>query len=266
VMVPTMIAMQFEHPDFDAKRMQSLRVLTYGASPMPGALLDRLLGLFPDLDVYQGYGMTESSAVLTSLGPEEHRAGGDLLRSAGRPVPGVVLSIQDGEGNALPSGETGEVCARAGNFMREYWKRPKETAEAFRGGWYHTGDAGYLDEHGYLYLVDRVKDIIVTDGENVYSAEVENALASHPAVAEVAVIGIPHDVWGESVHAIVVLKADAAATEDELVAYARERIAGYKVPKSVEFRTEPLPLSGALKVLKRELRAPYWEGKERSVH
>jgi long-chain acyl-CoA synthetase len=266
VMVPTMIAMLLAHPDFDPERMRSLEVLTYGASPMPGALLHRLLGMFPDLDVYQGYGMTESSAVLTSLGPEEHRAGGDVLRSAGRPVPGVVLSIQDGEGNTVPPGETGEVCARAGNFMREYWKRPKETADAFRGGWYHTGDAGYLDERGYLFLVDRVKDMIVTGGENVYSAEVENALASHPAVAEVAVLGIPHDVWGEAVHAIVVFKPDAAASEDELVAHARERIAGFKVPKSIEFRTEPLPLSGALKVLKRELRAPYWEGKERSVH
>jgi long-chain acyl-CoA synthetase len=265
VMVPTMIAMLLAHPDFDPQRMRSLQVLTYGASPMPGALLERLLALFPDLDVYQGYGMTECCAVLTSLGPDEHRAGGDLLRSAGRPVPGVVLSIQDGEGNELPHGETGEVCARAGNLMREYWKRPKETAEAFRGGMYHTGDAGYLDERGYLFLVDRVKDMIVTGGENVYSAEVENALASHPAVAEVAVIGIPHDVWGEAVHAIVVLKPDAAATEDELVAHVRERIAGYKVPKSIDFRTEPLPLSGALKVLKRELRAPYWEGKDRSV-
>jgi long-chain acyl-CoA synthetase len=233
---------------------------------MPRALLDRLVELFPDLDVYQGYGMTESSAVLTSLGPDDHRAGGDLLRSAGRPLAGVVLSIQDGEGNALPAGETGEVCARAGNFMREYWKRPKETADAFRGGWYHTGDAGYLDAQGYLYLVDRVKDMIVTGGENVYSVEVENALASHPAVSEVAVIGIPHDVWGEAVHAVVVLNADATATEDELQAHARERIAAFKVPKSLEFRTEPLPLSGALKVLKRDLRAPYWGDNERSVH
>jgi long-chain acyl-CoA synthetase len=266
VMVPTMIAMLLAHPDFETERMRSLEVLTYGASPMPRALLDRLLELFPDLDVYQGYGMTESSAVLTALGPDDHRAGGDLLRSAGRPLAGIVLSIQDGEGNALPPGETGEVCARAGNFMREYWKRPKETADAFRGGWYHTGDAGYLDARGYLYLVDRVKDMIVTGGENVYSVEVENALASHPAVSEVAVIGIPHDVWGEAVHAVVVLNADATATEDELQAHARERIAAFKVPKSLEFRTEPLPLSGALKVLKRDLRAPYWGDKERSVH
>ena len=266
VMVPTMIAMLLAHPDFEPERMRSLEVLTYGASPMPGALLDRLLELFPDLDVYQGYGMTESSAVLTSLTPEDHRAGGERLRSAGRPLAGVVLSIRDGDGNAVPTGDTGEVCARAGNFMREYWKRPDETAEAFRGGWYHTGDAGYLDERGYLYLVDRVKDMIVTGGENVYSAEVENALASHPAVAEVAVIGIPHDVWGEAVHAIVVLKANAVATAEDLIAHARERIAGFKVPKSVAFRNDPLPLSGALKVLKRDLRAPYWEGKERGVH
>ena len=266
VMVPTMIAMLLAHPDFERERMRSLDVLTYGASPMPPALLEQVLDLFPDLDVYQGYGMTESSAVLTSLTPEDHRAGSDLLRSAGRPLSGVVLSIQDGEGNVLPPGKTGEVCARSGNFMVEYWKRPDETAEAFRGGWYHTGDAGYLDSRGYLYLVDRVKDMIVTGGENVYSVEVENALSSHPAVAEVAVIGIPHDVWGEAVHAIVVLKANAVATAEELIAHTRERIAGFKVPKSVAFRSEPLPLSGALKVLKRDLRAPYWEGKERSVH
>jgi long-chain acyl-CoA synthetase len=266
VMVPTMIAMLLAHPDFERERMRSLEVLTYGASPMPGALLARVLEMFPDLDVYQGYGMTESSAVLTSLTPDDHRVGGDLLRSAGRPLAGVVLNIQDTEGKTLPPGETGEVCAKAGNFMREYWKRPEETAEAFRGGWYHTGDAGYLDERGYLFLVDRVKDMIVTGGENVYSVEVENALASHPAVAEVAVIGIPHDVWGEAVHAIVVLKDNVVATAEELIEHARERIAGFKVPKSVAFRDEPLPLSGALKVLKRELRAPYWDGKERGVH
>jgi long-chain acyl-CoA synthetase len=266
VMVPTMIGMLLDHPEFAPDRMASLERLTYGASPMPGALLERLLDLFPDLDVYQGYGMTECSAVLTSLGPEEHRLGGELLGSAGRPVPGVMLSIQDPAGRSLPRGETREVCARAGNFMHEYWKRPDETAEVFREGWYHTGDAGYLDEDGYLYLVDRVKDMVVTGGENVYSVEVENALATHPAVAQVAVIGIPNDRWGEAVHAIVVLKPDVAATGDDLKAHARERIAGYKLPKSIEFRAEPLPLSGALKVLKRELRAPYWEGRERAVH
>jgi long-chain acyl-CoA synthetase len=233
---------------------------------MPGPLLDTVLSMFPDMDIYQGYGMTENCGVLCALGPAEHRVGGDVLRSAGRPVPGSIVTIQDPDGNVLPPGETGEVCAKAGNYMREYWNRPDETRDAFRGGWYHTGDAGYMDAAGYVYLVDRVKDMIVTGGENVYSAEVENAVASHPAVAQVAVIGIPSEQWGEAVHAIVVLKPDAQATEDEIKAHCRELIAGFKVPKSVEFRTEPLPLSGALKVLKRELRAPYWEGRDRTVN
>ncbi len=265
VMVPTMIGMLLNHPDFKPERMTSLKTLTYGASPMPMSLLEQLLELFPDLDIYQGYGMTECSAVLTSLGPEEHRRGGDPLRSAGRPLTGVVLTIQDVDGNAVPPGETGEVCARAGNFMTEYWKRPKETQEAFRGGWYHTGDAGYLDENGYLFLVDRVKDMIVTGGENVYSAEVESAIASHPAVEQVAVIGVPDAKWGEAVLAVVVAREGAAISEDDLKEHCRDLIAGYKVPKTFDFRDEPLPLSGAMKVLKRELRAPYWEGKERAV-
>ncbi len=266
VMVPTMIAMMLNHPEFRAERLASLQMLTYGASPMPGALLDRLLTLFPSIDIYQGYGMTESAAVLTALGPDEHRAGGERLRSAGRAVVGVVLSIQDPIGRILPPGETGEVCARAGNFMREYWNKPEATADAFRDGWYHSGDAGYLDRDGYLFLVDRVKDMIVTGGENVYSVEVENAIASHPDVAQVAVIGVPSELWGEAVHAIVVPRDGATVTEADIIAHAREWIAGYKVPKSVEFRTEPLPLSGAMKVLKRELRAPYWEGHDRAVN
>jgi len=266
VMVPTMIGMVLSHPEFRPERLQSLRILTYGASPMPTTLLESLLSLLPDLEVYQGYGMTESSAVLTALGPDEHRTGGELLRSAGRAVTGVSLSIQDPDGNVLPPRETGELCARAGNFMREYWKQPEATAEAFRGGWYHSGDAGYLDERGYLFLVDRVKDMIVTGGENVYSVEVENAIATHPDVAQVAVIGIPSDKWGEAVHAIVVLRPGAEVSADEIIEHARASIAGYKIPKSVEFRSESLPLSGAMKVLKRELRAPYWEGHDRAVN
>lgn len=265
VMVPTMIGMVLNHPEFRPERLASLEVLTYGASPMPTALLERLLDLYPDLDIYQGYGMTEASAVLTVLGPEEHRRGGDLLRSAGRPVPGVVLSIRDEAGAPTARGETGEVCARGGNFMREYWNKADATEEVFRDGWYHTGDAGYLDDEGYLFLVDRVKDMIVTGGENVYSVEVENALATHPAVEQVAVIGIPSEQWGEAVHAIVVVVEGVEVSEDELVAHAKASIAGYKVPKSVELRTEPLPLSGAMKVLKRDLRKPYWEGEGRSV-
>lgn len=266
VMVPTMIAMVLNHPEFRPERLHSLRLLTYGASPMPAATLDRLMELYPDLEISQGYGMTECSSVLTFLRAEDHRAGGDRLRSAGRPVPGVVLSIQDPDGNLLPSGQAGEVCARAGNFMREYWNKPEATEEVFAEGWYHTGDAGYLDDRGYLFLVDRVKDMIVTGGENVYSAEVENAISTHAAVLQVAVIGIPHDTWGETVHAIVVLKPGAEATEADIIEHARQSIAGYKLPKSVEFRTDPLPLSGAMKVLKKDLRAPYWEGQGRSVN
>ncbi len=265
VMVPTMIGMMLNHPDFKPERIASLHKLTYGASPMPTAMLEQLLKMFPDLEISQGYGMTESSSVLTFLHAAEHRMGGEVLKSAGRPVAGVVLSIQDDEGNELPSGETGEVCARAGNFMIEYWKRPDETKEAFRGGWYHTGDMGYLDDKGYLFLVDRVKDMIVTGGENVYSVEVENAIAKHPDVGQVAVIGVPSDQWGEAVHAIVVPQEGASIAEEDLIAHTREWIAGYKVPKSIEFRTEPLPLSGALKVLKKDLREPYWEGRDRKV-
>jgi long-chain acyl-CoA synthetase len=266
VMVPTMIGLMMMHPEYDPKRLQSLEVLTYGASPMPQAILERVLSDFPEVAIYQGYGMTEASAVLTVLGPKEHRQGGAVLRSAGRAVPGVSLSIQDEDGRVLPTGQAGEVCARAGNFMREYWNKPEATAEAFRGGWYHSGDAGYLDENGYLFLVDRVKDMIVTGGENVYSTEVENAIATHPAVAQVAVIGIPHDVWGEAVHAIVVPREGHDVDEAAIIDHARDLIAGYKLPKTVEFRAEPLPLSGAMKVLKKDLRAPYWEGHGRAVN
>lgn len=197
VMVPTMIGLCMAHEDYRPERLATLDHLIYGASPMPAAMLERLTNDIPDVDLSQGYGMTECSSLLTVLSPDDHRKGGDLARSAGRPVIGVSLSIQDEDGNILPSGEIGEVCARGGNFMTEYWNKPEATAEVFEGGWYHTGDAGYLDEQGYLFLVDRVKDMIVTGGENVYSAEVESALSTHTGVAQVAVIGIPHDVWGE---------------------------------------------------------------------
>jgi long-chain acyl-CoA synthetase len=257
--------MMLDHEAYRPERLRSLKSLVYGASPMSVALLDRLLADIPEVDVYQGYGMTECCGLLTILGPEEHRRGGEMLKSAGRPVTGSAVCIQDTKGNAVPVGEVGEVCAQGGNFMRRYWNRDEETASAFAGGWYHTGDAGKLDEQGYLYLVDRVKDMIVTGGENVYSAEVENSIASHPAVAQVAVIGIPSDRWGEAVHAIVVVHANQHVTEQDLQDWSRDRIAGYKVPKSIEFRAEPLPLSGAMKVLKRELRAQFWEGKDRAV-
>lgn len=258
-LVPTMIAMTLNHPDFEPERFATVRTIGYGASPMPTAVLDQVMARLPHVSLSQTYGMTEAAAVVTCLTAADHRRGGSILRSAGRALPGVALSIRDAEGQPVPSGEVGEVWVKAGSFMVGYHDRPEETAAALAGGWYHSGDAGYLDDEGYLFLVDRTKDMIISGGENVYSTEVENALSTHPAVLQVAVIGIPSERWGEQVHAVVVLRPGHAATEDELIAHARTSIAGYKAPKSVEFRTEPLPLSGAMKVLKRELRAPYWD-------
>ena len=266
IMVPTMIAMMFAHEAYAPERFRSMLRMTYGASPMPRPVLTRLLAEQPQIDLYQGYGMTESAALVSVLRPEDHARGDHVLQSAGRPVPGTVVSIQSEDGTELGVGEVGEVCVRGGQFMREYWRKPEETEEAFRGGWYHSGDAGRLDEEGYLYLVDRTKDMIVTGGENVYSTEVEQAVAAHPAVAQVAVIGVPDDVWGEAVHAIVVLHPGQTVTQEELVEHTKGLIGGYKVPKDITFRTEPLPLSGAMKVLKRELRAPYWAGSDRAVN
>jgi acyl-CoA synthetase (AMP-forming)/AMP-acid ligase II len=265
IMVPTMLAMTFAHPEYRPERLSTFLRLTYGASPMPRPVLDRLRADLPHVQLYQGYGMTESAALVSVLLPEDH-AREDKLGSAGRPVNGTVVTVQDEHGTVLPPGQVGEVCLRGGQFMTEYWRRPEETEAAFRDGWYHSGDAGYLDDEGFLFLVDRTKDMIVTGGENVYSTEVEQALASHPAVAQVAVIGVPDEVWGEAVHAVVVLRPGASATADELIEHARGQIAGYKVPKAVTFRDEPLPLSGAMKVLKRELRAPFWQGRERAVN
>ena len=265
VLVPTMISMLLNHDGFRPDRLASLKRIVYGASPMPSALLERLLGALPGTEIIQGYGMTEGCTILTVLDDEQHRSGA-RAGSAGRPLPGVELSAQSPEGTVLGPGEVGEICARGGNFMVEYLNKPEETADALRGGWYHSGDMGYLDEEGYLFLVDRAKDMIISGGENVYSVEVENALSSHPAVAQVAVIGIPDERWGEAVHAVVVLRPGAEATAEELIAHSRSLIAGYKCPRSVEFRAEALPLSAAMKVLKRELRAPYWQNMDRAIN
>ncbi len=265
LMVPTMIGLCMASENYRPERLASIRQLIYGASPMPEAILTRLQQELPELSLVQGYGMTEACSTVTLLLPEDHRPGSDKLRSVGKPAMGIHVSTQDDAGNELPRGEIGEVCVRGGQIMQEYWNKEEATAEALRGGWYHTGDAGYIDNDGYLFLVDRVKDMIVTGGENVYSAEVESAISTHPAVEQVAVIGIPDPNWGEAVHAIVVRRAGADPTADEIQAHARESIAGYKVPKSVDFRDEPLPLSGAMKVLKRDLRAPYWEGHDKKI-
>jgi acyl-CoA synthetase (AMP-forming)/AMP-acid ligase II len=265
LMVPTMIGMCLACEGYRPERMAALERLVYGASPMPEAILTQLQSDLPDLQLIQGYGMTEACSTVTLLLAEDHKPGSPLLRSVGKPPLGIQISAQDEDGNVLPRGEIGEVCVKGGQLMREYWNKPDATAEVFAGGWYHTGDAGYIDDDGYLFLVDRVKDMIVTGGENVYSAEVESAISTHEAVAQVAVIGIPDDRWGEAVHAIVVPHPGVEVTVDAIISHARDSIAGYKVPKSVDFRSDPLPLSGAMKVLKRDLRAPYWEGRDKRI-
>jgi len=264
-LVPTMIAMILQHPAFRQERLRSLKRLMYGASPIQAGLLQQLLELFPELEIVQTYGMTEGAAVLTCLTPEDHCRGGEILKSAGRCLPGTEVSIQDEKGNLLPPHEVGEVCARSGSIMLSYHNRPEETAAVMQKGWYRTGDMGYLDENHYLFLVDRSKDMIVSGGENIYSAEVESALSTYPVIAQVAVIGIPDERWGEVVHAIIYLIPGKSATEEAILEHARQHIAGFKVPKSVTFRDEPLPLSGAMKVLKRELRVPFWKGRERNI-
>jgi len=245
--------------------VSSLRRLHYGGSPMPPAVVRRARRLLPHCTFSQGYGQTETSPNVSILGPEYHRGEvTDKLESAGRPVFAVEVKIV-GEVGELPAGEVGEIVVRGPNVMKGYWNQPGETAHALRGGWLHTGDAGFLDERGFLYIVDRVKDMIVSGGENVYSAEVESVLYGHPAVAMCAVIGVPDETWGERVHAVVVPKEGRRPSEEELVAFVRASIAGYKVPRSVEVR-DHLPMTGTGKVLKGALRAPFWEGRARRVN
>jgi len=265
LLVPTMVNMLVHHPKIASFDLSSLRGLVYGASPMPEAVIRRAMEVVPHVRFYQAYGQTEAAPALTVNGPEHHDPDGPYLRAAGVAVPGVELAIHDEHGDEVPRGTVGEVCARGENVMLGYWNLEAETRETLRDGWLHTGDGGFMDEHGVLTIVDRVKDMIISGGENVYSAEVESAIHQHPAVAECAVIGIPHEKWGEQVHAIVRLHEPGAVDEDGLIAHCKRLIAGYKCPRSVEFREAPLPLSGAGKVLKKELRAPYWKDRDRAV-
>ncbi len=264
LIVPTMIRMVLDDPSYTPERMANLQRITYGGSPMPLGVLRRMIDEWEGCEIVQGFGMTEGLP-FTFLTDEDHRAGGERLKSAGRVIPNVDISIQDPDGNVLAQGEVGEICTRAGHQLHGYWNRPEQNAESFGRGWFRTGDMGYLDPENYLFLVDRAKDMIISGGENVYTAEVESAISTHDAVLDVAVIGIPSEQWGEAVHAVVVVADGADVTEDDIIAHARDSIAGYKVPRSVEIRTEPLPLSGAGKTLKRELRAPFWEGHDRGV-
>jgi acyl-CoA synthetase (AMP-forming)/AMP-acid ligase II len=266
LLVPAMIKMTLNHPDAGSADLSSMVCILYGASPMPKATLEQCMATWPTVGLAQAYGQTELAPVATMLSMDDHRAGGERLKSAGRPTPVTEVRIVDESGAECPLGVSGEIVARGPHTMMGYWNKPEETDRALQDGWVFTGDAGYFDESGYLYIVDRVKDMVVTGGENVFTTEVENAIISHDAVQDVAVIGIPHPEWGEAVHAIVVLHEGRSVSEAELIDHCREAIAGYKVPKSVTFRDQPLPLSGAGKVLKTELRKPFWEGRERQVN
>jgi acyl-CoA synthetase (AMP-forming)/AMP-acid ligase II len=263
LLVPTMIQVLADAADLDERNLSSLRNLLYGASPISEAVLDRAAKRFPGAGFTQAYGMTELSPVTTVLTPSEH--GVDRLRrSAGRAVPHAEVRIVDADGVEVPRGTVGEIVARGGHVMAGYWNRPEETAAAVRDGWMHTGDGAYMDGEGYVFVVDRLKDMIISGGENVYSAEVENALAGHPAVASCAVIGVPDEQWGERVHAVVVRAPGASATAEALQVHVRGLISGYKVPRTVEF-VDALPISGAGKILKKDLRAPHWAEADRSV-
>jgi len=269
-MVPAMLNMVINHPQFSDFDVSSLTSVGYGASPIPMSLLKQGMSAF-GCKFIQGYGMTELSPLVTVLPAEDHVADGSdeefqKLKSAGIPVHTAEVKVLDENDEELPRGEIGQICARGPMVMKGYWKQPEATAEALRNGWMHTGDAGYMDEDGYIFLVDRVKDMIVTGGENVYSVEVENALYAHPAVLEAAAIGVPSTEWGEAVHAVIVLKPDQEATEQELIGHCREHIAGYKCPKSISFSAEELPKSGAGKILKRDLRQPFWGDQERQIN
>ncbi|MQA14880.1 MAG: long-chain-fatty-acid--CoA ligase [Pseudonocardiaceae bacterium] len=263
LLVPTMIQLLVDSPDAAEADLSSLQHLIYGASPISEAVLERAAKLLPSARFLQLYGMTELSPTTTALTPDDH-ADPELRRSAGRAVPHAEVRIVDDEDDEVARGTVGEVAARGGHVMLGYWNKPAETAHALRGGWMHTGDGGYMDERGYVYIVDRIKDMIVSGGENVYSAEVENALAKHPSVAACAVIGVPDPDWGERVHAVVVLVDAQQATVEELREHCKQHIAGYKSPRSAEF-VEALPMSGAGKILKRELRARHWPAGDRSV-
>jgi long-chain acyl-CoA synthetase len=270
LMVPTMINLVVHHPALPDHDLSSLERVMYGASPMPESVIRRWLEVMPNATMVQAYGQTEAAPILTMLAAEYHTADqsgpyAGKLKSAGQAVPGVELAILDDQGEPVAPGEVGEVCARGPNVMLGYRNLPEQTEATLAGGWLHTGDGGRLDEDGFLFIVDRVKDMIVSGGENVYSAEVENALYQHADVAQCAVIGVPDEKWGERVHAIVVPKEGTSPDEAGLIAHCRTLIAGFKCPRGVDFRDEPLPLSGAGKILKTELRKPYWEGQDRQV-
>ncbi len=266
IAVPTMLAALNEVQASAPRDVSSLRWISHGASPCALEVLRRAYELF-SCELIHLYGATETAPIATIMRHEETLLDGDRAKSCGQPAPGVTIRIVDSGDNVLPAGEVGEVAIKGPNVMAGYWNKPEQTAEVLNdAGWYRSGDVGRLDEEGYLFLVDRAKDMIVSGGENVYCTEVEDALYTHPAVLEATVFGVPDEKWGELVHAVVVRRDGETVSADDLIDHCRGQIAGYKVPKSIDFQLDPLPKSGPGKVLKRVLRAPYWEDKETAIN
>jgi acyl-CoA synthetase (AMP-forming)/AMP-acid ligase II len=268
-LVPTTIVMLLNEPDLKKYDLSSLKTIRYGASPIAPEVLKKAIEIFGNVFV-QGYGLTEGSMPLTLLTKEDHILDGSekkrkRLASVGREVTVAKVRIMGEDGRFLPPGEIGEIVARSDQVMKEYWKNPEATAESFRGGWLHTRDMGYMDEDGYVFLVDRKDDMIVSGGFNVYPKEVEDVLYMHPAVLEAAVFGVPHEKWGETVKAAVSLKSGKTATEEEIIEFSKNHLAGYKKPTSVDF-IEELPKNQNGKILRKDLKAPYWQGKERKIN
>ncbi|WP_157219379.1 AMP-binding protein [Flavisphingomonas formosensis] len=266
LLAPAAMRQILDHPAAGATDLSSLRVITYGASPIPEELLRRALATF-GCGFVQMYGMSEAAGGVVALSPEDHLSGiADRLRSAGRAMPGVEVAILDEAGRIAPTGGPGEILIRSAAVMPGYWRLPEATAAAITPeGWLRTGDVGRIDAEGYVYVLDRTKDMIVSGGENIYPAEVENAIFGHPDVADVAVIGVPSQCWGEEVMAIVVPREGSAPTLETIAAWARQRIAGFKVPRQLALVAE-LPRNAGQKVLRRELREPYWRGVDRRVN
>jgi acyl-CoA synthetase (AMP-forming)/AMP-acid ligase II len=264
--VPAALQMLLMHPRCASVDYSRLKYILYGAAPIPLELLRQCIKMF-GADFIQAYGMTETTGTICMLPPEDHDPEGNArMRSAGKALPGVEILILGPDGKSVPTGEVGEVVTRSSNNMIGYWNLPEATAKTMTAdGWIHTGDAGYLDADGYLFIHDRMKDMIISGGENVYPAEVESAIFGHPAVQEVAVIGIPDQKWGETVKAVVVAKPGMNIEESDIIAWARERIAAFKAPRSVDV-IDALPRNASGKILRKDLRAPYWAGYERMVN
>jgi long-chain acyl-CoA synthetase len=262
VLVPTMINLLTQFADVKSYDLSSLEVLAYGGSPMAPELIRRTRELLPHVDLVQAYGLSETGFL---AGLQDHEHTNDRLVSCGRPCPGIDLQVVDEAGKQVETGQLGELVARGANVMLGYWNDLEDTEATFRNGFFRTGDIGYQDADGYIFILDRLKDMIVTGGENVYCGEVEAVIFRHPAIREVAVFGIPDPQWGELVAASVVLKPGANLTEEALVSHCRQSLANYKVPRHVEFSETDLPKNGAGKILKRLLRERFWIGAERAV-